>query len=113
MVCLKGLFQSHFVPSFINDLPLHTNAMPDFYADDTTLYEIRKSKEEIERKLLDASNAILMVASWCKQNGMVINIDKTEAMLITTWQRKSRIHDNIAKSEQSSHTPGGSHQRPL
>ena len=69
--------------------------MPDFYADDTTLYEIRKSKEEIERKLQDASDAILKVASWCKQNGTVINIDKTKAMLITTWQRKSRIDDNI------------------
>ena len=77
---------------FINDLPLHTNAMTDLYADDATLYEISKSKEEIERKLQDA---ILKVASWCKQNGMVINIDKTKAMLITTRQRRSRIDDNI------------------
>ena len=53
---------------FINDLPLHTNAMTDLYADDATFYEISKSKEEIERKLQDA---ILKVASWCKQNGIV------------------------------------------
>ena len=46
---------------FINDLPLHTNAMTDLYADDATFYEISKSKEEIERKLQDA---ILKVASW-------------------------------------------------
>ena len=77
---------------FINDLPLHTNAMTDLYADDATFYEISKSKEEIERKLQDA---ILKVASWCKQNGMVINIDKTKVMLITTRQRRSRIDDNI------------------
>ena len=77
---------------FINDLPLHTNAMTDLYADDATFYEISKSKEEIERKLQDA---ILKVASWCKQNGMVINIDKTKAMLITTRQRRSRIDDII------------------
>ena len=66
--------------------------MTDLYADDATLYEISKSKEEIERKLQDA---ILKVASWCKQNWMVINIDKTKAMLITTRQRRSRIDDNM------------------
>ena len=39
---------------FINDLPLYTKAMTDLYADDTTLYETSKSKEEIERKLQKA-----------------------------------------------------------
>ena len=77
---------------FINDLPLHTNAMIDLYADDATLYEISKSKEEIERKF---HKAILEIASWCKKNGFVINIDKTKAMLITTRQRRRRIDDNI------------------
>ena len=77
---------------FINDLPLYTKAMTDLYADDTTLYEISKSKEEIERKL---QKAITKVASWCKQNGMVINTDKTKAMLITTRQRRSRLDDSL------------------
>ena len=77
---------------FVNDLPLHTNAMIDLYADDATVYEISKSKEEIERKL---QIAVLEIASWCKKNGMVINIDKTKAMLITTRQRRRRIDDNI------------------
>ena len=36
---------------FINDLPLHTKVRTDLYADDATLYEIKRSKQEIERKL--------------------------------------------------------------
>ena len=77
---------------FINDLPLHTNALIDLYADDATVYEISRSKEEIERKL---QKAVLEIASWCRKNGMVINIDKTKAMLITTRQRRRNIDDNI------------------
>lgn len=77
---------------FVNDLPLHTNVMTDLYADDATIYDIRTSKEEIERKL---QTAVINLASWCKKNGMVINTDKTKAMIITTRQRRSRIDDNI------------------
>ena len=36
---------------FIHDLPLHTKVRTDLYADDATLYEINRSKQEIERKL--------------------------------------------------------------
>lgn len=77
---------------FINDLPLHSNVMTDLYADDATLYDISASKEEIEKKL---QTAILDLDNWCKQNGMVINIDKTKAMLITTRQKRSRINGNL------------------
>lgn len=80
---------------FINDLPLHTDLMTDLYADDATLYETGKSKDLIERKL---QKAISDLASWCKQNGMVINIDKTKAMLITTSQRRSRIKNSLQLS---------------
>lgn len=77
---------------FINDLPLHTDVMTDLYADDATLYEASKSKEQIERKL---QNALCDLSVWCKQNGMLINTDKTKAMLITTPQRRSKIDDNL------------------
>lgn len=77
---------------FINDLPLHTNIMTDLYADDATFYVMNKSKEDIENKL---QSALSNVATWCKQNGMLINIDKTKAMLITTSQRRSRIDDKL------------------
>ena len=77
---------------FINDLPLHTKVKTDLYADDATLYEINRAKEEIERKL---QLAIKDLARWCKQNGMIINIEKTKAMLVTTRQRRTRIDDNL------------------
>lgn len=77
---------------FINDLPLYTNVSTDLYADDTTLYETNSSKQEIEKKL---QYAISDVANWCKQNGMVINLDKTKAMLVTTRQKRSRIDSDL------------------
>lgn len=66
--------------------------MTDLYADDATLYETSKSKEEIETKL---QNALSDLAVWRKQNGMLINTDKTKAMLITTPQKRCRIDDNL------------------
>ena len=78
---------------FINDLPLHTKVKTDLYADDATLYEISRSKEKIERKL---QLTIKDLASWCKQNGMIINTEKkNKAMLVTTWQRLTRIDNNL------------------
>ena len=77
---------------FINDLPLHLKVMTDLYADDSTLYEISRSKKEIERKL---QLAIKDLVKWCKQNGMIINTEKTKVMLVTTRQRRSRIDDNL------------------
>ena len=58
---------------FINDLPLHLKVMTDLYADDSTLYEINSSKEEIERKL---QLAIKDLVRWCKQNGMILTQKK-------------------------------------
>ena len=75
---------------FINDLPLHTKVKIELYADDATLYEINRSEEETERKL---QLAIKELARWCKQNGMIINTEKTKAMLVTTHQRHTRIQE--------------------
>ena len=66
--------------------------MTDLYADDATLYEASKSKDQIERKL---QNALCDLSVWCKQNGMLINTDKTKVMLVTTPQRRSKIDDNL------------------
>lgn len=77
---------------FINDLPLHTNVFTDLYADDTTLYETNSSKKEIEVQL---QKALSDLAQWCKLNGMVINMDKTKAMLVTTRQKRSRIDEEL------------------
>ena len=77
---------------FINDLPLYTKVRSGLYADDATLYEINRAKQEIERKL---QLAIKDLAIWCKQNSMIINTEKTKAMLVSTWQRRTRIDDNL------------------
>ena len=77
---------------FINDLPLHIKVKTDFYADDATVYEISKSKQEIERNL---QLAIKDLARWCKQNGVIINTEKTKVMLVTTRQRRSIINENL------------------
>ncbi len=65
--------------------------MTDLYADDTTLYEIHRSKAVVESNL---QNALIELSNWCKHNGMVINMDKTKTMLITTQQRRTRLDDS-------------------
>ena len=77
---------------FINDLPLYTDVLTDLYADDTTLYDINSSKDEIEARL---QKALSDLAVWCRLNGMVINVEKTKAMLITTRQKRCRIQDTL------------------
>ena len=68
---------------FINDLPLVSkNAVTstDLYADDTTVYNMQ--------------NALLLLNKWCRENGMVINTDKSKVMLITSRQKRSNLKDN-------------------
>ena len=60
---------------FINDLPLYTdNVSTDLYADDTTLYDIQDSVEQIETNLQTAINNLHI---WCQNNGMILNSAKT------------------------------------
>ena len=35
------------------------------------------------------------VAQWCRLNGMVINMDKTKTMIVTTKQKQARIDDSL------------------
>lgn len=74
---------------FINDLPLYIKDINvELYADDTTLFDIQNSLTDIEWNLQEALNKMNI---WCKCNGMVINIDKTKLMLITTSQKRQRM----------------------
>ena len=71
---------------FINDLPLvleNTFTSADLYADDTTVYDIQTNMQTLERNL---QNSLLLRNKWCRENGMVINMDKTKVMLITSRQ---------------------------
>ena len=76
---------------FTNDLLLYTDKVAtDLYADNTTLYTTAKSIQEIKNNL---QQSLISLHKWCKDNGMVLNREKTKIMLITTKQR--RIHLNI------------------
>ena len=62
---------------FINDLPLSLKNLPisvNLYADDTTLYGTASDKSSLEANL---QKALESVHTWCLENGMLINTDKT------------------------------------
>ena len=74
---------------FTNDLPLYLNIVKaDLYADDTTLYDIQHSVEDIEK---NRQTALRKLYTWCICNGMVLNSAKTKVMLITTYQKRQRL----------------------
>ena len=73
---------------FMNDLPLYVNSDFDMYADDSTLHAAAKTLDELE---LILNNDVECVSKWCKQNRMVSNTDKTKCMLITTFQKATRL----------------------
>ena len=80
---------------FINDLPLYTaNVSTDMYADDTTLYDIKNSKDLIEQSL---QIALTQLRIWCKNNGMLLNATKTKVMLVTTDQKRQRLNNASLK----------------
>ena len=74
----------------INDLPLYTEN--DLHADDTTIYQISNSQHFIEQNL---QAALEKLSLWCKQNGMLLNTDKTKVMLITTSQKRLHLHNYV------------------
>ena len=76
---------------FINDLPLYLkdNACTvDLYADDTTIYYSNCDKLELERNLQKSLDCLQM---WCRENGMILNMDKTKVMLITSRQKRTTL----------------------
>ena len=82
---------------FINDLPLSLKNSPisvDFYADDTTLYSTSLDKCSFETNLQKALDS---VNTWCLENGMLINTEKTKLMLIASGQNRNSIIDSDLK----------------
>ena len=61
------------------------------YADDTTAYDIQSNMQTLQQNL---QNALLLLNKWCRENGMVINTDKTKVMLITSRQKRYNLQDN-------------------
>ncbi|MCG8032729.1 MAG: hypothetical protein JAY75_14385 [Candidatus Thiodiazotropha taylori] len=82
---------------FINDLPLSLNNVDvsvDLYADDTTLYGSGVDKKSLESSL---QKALDLTHTWCQENGMLINTDKTKLMLITSRQKRNNLADEHLK----------------
>ena len=81
---------------FINDLPLtlkHLVSSTDLYADDTTIYDIQSNIQTLQQNL---QNSLILLNKWCRENGMVINTDKTKVMLITSRQKLYNLqNDNL------------------
>ena len=76
---------------FINDLPLHVkNSLLDLFADDATLHNSEGTLCEIENNLREDMEYI---GTWCTENRMVINENKTKCMLIGSRQRLARLPD--------------------
>ena len=69
---------------FINDLllALQNSVVVDLYADDTTFYDFQFDVFQLETNLQHALNLLHI---WCQQNDMVLNMDKTKVMLITSY----------------------------
>ena len=65
---------------------LKNSAKVDLYADDTTIYDVQCNIDQLESNLQFSLNALHV---WYRQNGMVLNTEKTNVMLITSRQRRS------------------------
>ena len=66
---------------FINDLPLvlSKNGLAiDLYADDTTIYDIQSDLETLRSNLQES---LLILQRWCRENGMLLNTEKTKLCL--------------------------------
>ena len=40
-------------------------------------------------------NALISLHEWCKQNGMLLNTEKTKIMIITTRQKRLHVDESI------------------
>ena len=76
---------------YINDLPLQMNQSDvDLYADDSTLHCHDTSIENINLKL---QNDVIAIESWCKNNSMKINAQKTKCMTLCSKQKMANLSD--------------------
>ena len=88
MWCSSGSILGPLLFLLFKNLPLYTNVFTDLYADDTTLYDVQDSMEQIENNLQTALNSLQI---WCRQNGMLLNSSKTKVMLVTSNQKRQRL----------------------
>ena len=79
----------------INDLPLllkNVVSVTDLYADSTTLYDVQTDKVILQENLRSALN---LLKTWYRENGMLLNLDKTKTMLLTSRQKRVTLTDTV------------------
>ena len=64
----------------------------DLYADDTTIYDMQSDLETLQSNL---QYSLIKLQNWCKQNRMLLNAEKTKIMLITTRQKRIKLHEDL------------------
>ncbi len=64
----------------------------DMYSDDSFVTNAAKTVPEIGRNL---TNDAGKVSQWCTDNHMAANTTKTKIMLITTWQKRASLQENM------------------
>ena len=62
----------------------------DIYADDTTLYDVQNSLEQIESNIQIGLDNLHV---WCREIGKIILSLKTKVMLVTTNQKRQRLEN--------------------
>ena len=77
---------------FINDLFLVIKNDIDFFADDSTISLAGHKLSTIESSL---QNDLKNIEKWCQVNKMIINVEKTKAMVISTKQKQTRSIENF------------------
>ena len=80
---------------FINDLPLVLSgkvSSTDMYADDTTIYDLQADMGTLRSNLQES---LTILQKWCKQNGMLLNTEKTKIVLISTRQKRIRLDTRL------------------
>ncbi len=82
---------------FMNDLILEIERSKfEMYADDSTLCNHSKYIQEINLSLTNNSKCVY---TWIEDNRMVLNIPKTESLLIGTRQRVKNAIDEFQVGE--------------
>ena len=77
---------------FINGLPLHVKSSNlSSFADDATLH---KSAASVDLVKVPLSSGVDNVNNWCRENGMIINENKSKCMAIGTSQKLLTLQPN-------------------
>ena len=81
---------------YINDmsnLPFHPNTHLSLYADDTAIFSPGFGGNSVQKQLQKDINVL---SKWFRENGMIVNTDKTKVMLFTSRKNKRSLDIEIS-----------------